>query len=599
MTDFELVREYEPVVRYTDGELFYPSAVDPYLRASSLWLRELKGTPRLLAGPGMLDSGHMSAPQEVPEGHSLYLRFVEAPLSGLAYQQWLLETRHHRFRAAGRMARVPMISRLAGNLLDLSLLVRGTLPGGTTAAAEVASRGLRERDPRRVYYYRTLREGGWTVLHYMFFYHMNNWRSTFFGANDHEGDWEQVFVFLYDAPEGPRPRWLAYASHDFFGDEVRRRWDDPTLTLDGHHPVVYAGAGSHASYFERGEYMMSTAPAALIPAKRVLTFLRRLWTEQLGMGVSREADARITALLSIPFVDYARGDGPAIGPGHEAWTPVEVSDETPWIADYRGLWGLDTRDPLGGERAPSGPKFHRNGTVRRSWYDPVGWAGLDKVLPPQSALAKVEERLAALTVEADTLEIEIEQQRRALRDLAIDEEALRATAHFATLHRGRRGALIRAEAELQSFKARQAEIAEVRSALATYSERIRRGDWGPPDAHLVKFHRPEPALAPLPRAMEVWAAFSAGIAVLLVVLLLLGRPDHWTVWITAVAVAFGGIEAMVSRTLADYLLNLAVLLAAISTVILVYEFWLPLIAIAAMVIVALVIRDNLREVGLG
>ena len=26
-----------------------------------------------------------------------------------------------------------------------------------------------------------------------------------------------------------------------------------------------------------------------------------------------------------------------------------IGDDTPWVRDYRGLWGLDTHDPFGGE----------------------------------------------------------------------------------------------------------------------------------------------------------------------------------------------------------------------------------------------------------
>ena len=52
--------------------------------------------------------------------------------------------------------------------------------------------GLHERP---TYYGRVIRDGGWTVLHYMFFYAMNDWRSAFGGVNDHEGDWEQIMVF--------------------------------------------------------------------------------------------------------------------------------------------------------------------------------------------------------------------------------------------------------------------------------------------------------------------------------------------------------------------------------------------------------------------
>ena len=37
MSDLELLRQYEPILRFTQGELFFPRAVDEYVRACSLW----------------------------------------------------------------------------------------------------------------------------------------------------------------------------------------------------------------------------------------------------------------------------------------------------------------------------------------------------------------------------------------------------------------------------------------------------------------------------------------------------------------------------------------------------------------------------------
>ena len=86
--------------------------------------------------------------------------------------------------------------------------------------------------------------------------------------------------------------------------------------------------------------------------------------------------------LGIPFVDYARGDGRVVGPGAQAqWVADVIDDQTPWVRDYRGLWGLDTEDYFGGERAPSGPRYERNGSIRTAWANPLGWAGLLKVPP--------------------------------------------------------------------------------------------------------------------------------------------------------------------------------------------------------------------------
>ncbi|HRO24659.1 MAG TPA: hypothetical protein PLR07_10240, partial [Promineifilum sp.] len=203
-------------------------------------------------------------------------------------------------------------------------------------------------------------------------------------VNDHEADWEQVFIYLYRDDDGEiKPQWAAYASHDFHGDDLRRRWDDPVLIKEGDHPVIYAGAGSHASFYQPGDYIMGIEPGWISPVKNMFNSLRRFWVETLKQGENEEFVEKVGEIFTIPFVDYARGDGVAIGP-HKSrtWSPVLISEADGWISQYRGLWGLDTRDRMGGERAPAGPMYERSGAIRKSWYDPLGWAGLDKVFPP-------------------------------------------------------------------------------------------------------------------------------------------------------------------------------------------------------------------------
>ena len=73
-----------------------------------------------------------------------------------------------------------------------------------------------------------------------------------------------------------------------------------------------------------------------------------------------------------------------------------VSDEDGWVDRYRGLWGLDTGDRFAGERAPAGPKYTRTGSVRQSWHDPLGFAGLGKVAPAVQAILTLETRIGEL-----------------------------------------------------------------------------------------------------------------------------------------------------------------------------------------------------------
>ncbi|HEX2912364.1 MAG TPA: hypothetical protein VH186_16260 [Chloroflexia bacterium] len=598
INDFILLREYEPVIRYTRGELFFPMAVDPYLKQASLWLRKPNGRRQLLVAEGELDTRKLAQFKDVLKGHTLYLRLVEKPLDALSYQLWLTRPDRPIFKAVGRLARVGIFSRLLDSCFDLSLLLRGRVPGGTRAAAHVKYQQMRATDPRFLYYGKVMREGGYIILHYFFFYAMNDWRTGFYGTNDHEADWEQVFIYLSEeANKPPQPRWVAYASHDFYGDDLRRRWDDPDLHKIDNHPVVYAGAGSHASYFMPGEYLMGVEPAFLRPVKRLLNGLRHFWVERLGQGNPAQVDETYRSLLTIPFIDYARGDGFAIGPGQEQeWSPpVLLTPEMGWVENYRGLWGLDTNDPFGGERAPAGPKYNRDGTVRLAWYNALGWAGLDKVIPPALLEPALESKIDSLKEEYQSLETQIVQKREVTRSLELEVEALKQSAYFFRLKERHEKELGLAQNELLALQARQNELAELLSASQDYLLKLRSGDTGDSQAHLQHKIMPEPPVDKRARVVEIWAAISAGLLLLIVSSLLFLHPARWFTWIVAVGVIFLAIESITMGRLTRFLLNITLFLALITVVVLVKDFWWLGLILGLFGLLITMIFTNLRE----
>jgi hypothetical protein len=175
MNDQALLRRFEPIICFTQGELFFPCAVDEYLRQCSLWLRDGQGHVHQLAEVGQLSTDTLADYRDIPPKSTLYLRFIQEPLNALAYQTWLMQPDRPIFSAPGRLARVGLASRILDTIFDLSLLLRGTVPGGTTAAADLRYREMRQSDPHYVYYGRVIREGGYIILHYLFFYVMNHW----------------------------------------------------------------------------------------------------------------------------------------------------------------------------------------------------------------------------------------------------------------------------------------------------------------------------------------------------------------------------------------------------------------------------------------
>ena len=598
MNDLDLLRKFEPVVCFTDGELFFPCAVDDYIRRCSLWLRNDQGAEEQLAAEGDLTTEKLAQFKEVPADHTLYLRFVGQPMDPIDYQHWQHRPDKPTFLAPGRLARVGLLARILDSLFNLSFIIRGNVPGGTTAGADVKYREMRRQDPRHVYYGRVIREGGYVVLHYLFFYAMNNWRSSFYGVNDHEADWEQVFVYLTEADlGGVVPLWTAYASHDFSGDDLRRRWDDPELhMIKESHPLVYAGAGSHASYFLPGEYLMNIEPEFLRPVKNAIKALRKFWTETLGQGDADENEDRVGSALSVPFIDYARGDGVRIGPGQEhQWSPILLTKDMGWVEDYRGLWGLDTQDPFGGERAPAGPKYNRDGSVRTAWYDPLGWAGLDKVPPPEEAAKQLREHLAGLKQQQQAIEHELTRKREELRQLSLEVQALQATDYLNHLYQSQEEKLNIAQEELQSLYARYSSLEETGKATQSYLAKIERGTLPDPQAHIHHKHLPEPPADEQARIAELWAAVSGGLLLLIYGGLMVLIPSRWLAWTILVGIVFFAIEAAIRGRLANFLLSITVILAVITGVLLVVQLWWVTALIILLVVVFAMIRDNLRE----
>ncbi|KUL28578.1 hypothetical protein, partial [Actinoplanes awajinensis] len=403
-----------------------------------------------------------------------------------------LRERPPHLARASRLAQVGPAARLVDTLNRFSLLFRGSLPGGSAAHSFLLQRDHLEPH-RPVYYGRVLHDDPWIVCQYWFFYSFNNWRSAFGGVNEHEGDWEQVTVYLdgtgvLDQDGLPPARWVVYSAHDEVGDDLRRRWDDPDLTFaEDRHPVVFAGAGSHSGAYLPGDYVITVKPPKL---RGLVTALR--WSARLFAPWSAEDRQNV----GIPYVDYARGDGRSIGPGQdESWQPVRIGEDTPWVRDFRGLWGRDTRDRLGGERGPAGPRYGRDGAVRQSWADPVGWAGLAKVVPNQAAerqLAEIRtkrnnDRLAALDREIDSMR----------HDLAVAAAGLSAAAPEVR-------SLAAAEQKLLGLRMERTRLADEQARMATVWPVVED-----PHAHLLHRRLPmEPATGFLGRARSWWAVLS-------------------------------------------------------------------------------------------
>ncbi|HUH99065.1 MAG TPA: hypothetical protein VLZ89_17020 [Anaerolineales bacterium] len=598
-TDLDILRRFEPVVCFTQGEQFFPTDVDRYVAEASLWAHYPDGRDELLVKQGELTLEKLVQPRPAAFGTVHYLRFIE-PLSlsesaqVLADQGRLRRILKNDFHpGVGRLARGGLLPRVVDALFTLSFLARGRVPAASAAAAEIDYFHMRAHEDKFVYYGRAVRQNGWRVLQYWFFSCYDSWRSGFSGVNDHEADWEMISLYLYEEQGRLIPEWLAYAAHDFHGDELRRRWDDTGQVdfVDG-HPVVYSGAGSHASYYRPGEYQAEVTldlPSWLSWLKTFNQVLDEFWTGPLGQPSINP--------FRIPFVDYARGDGLRIGAGQaKAWSPQVIDESTPWIGQYRGLWGLFARDPISGENAPAGPMYNRDGSPRGSWYDPLGFAGLDKVPPPSDALRILKKNCSEIKKEQRQLEALIPAKAAELDALGMKWKGLEGHPHLAKEYTRLGKEIGVLAADVRNLRRAHSENAVILQSLTERLERLKHGVQDDPRAHITNLNMPVTTRRMrFDRLAESWAAVSLSVLLFGIVALVLLAPGYMGAGLGIILTLFVVLESILRSAFIQTIGLVTALLALISAVILLIHFWFW-IGIGLLLVVAVFLMfQRLRE----
>jgi hypothetical protein len=591
--DLDLLRRFEPILRFNRVELFLPSDTGAYVRACSLWMRADDGSDVKLVEAGTLDLDTLARVGRERQGDTIHLLFVEDPLSRRQYKAWRRAGYGEPMPGSSRFSQVGIVSRIFDALFRLTLLFRGRVPRGSVAAGEITYRE-KIAQAGTPYYGRVTREAGWTILQYWFFYPMNDWRSSFHGINDHEADWENIIIYLSPDGDGELvPRWVAFSSHDAEGDGLRRRADDPDLEWVDGHVVAYPGAGSH-----------SHSPRAMDEAVRVdppvmrgfINGLRRVFRTLTPWQENSSLDAG----LGVPFVDYHRGDGVAIGPGGDReWQPVMIDDDTPWVRDFSGRWGRDTKDRFGGESAPTGPKHERDGIDRVRWEDPLGWAGMHKVDPdPGAAGVAVATRLAEVRERMAQIDGEVDDERRAARREDAEVRALEVDTITRPLADARREEVAARDAAMLALRDERRRLDAERAAL---EQALQSGVPVPtPRAHLgraaaaLEHEEEQPRVRS--RLLRIWAAISTPLIIAIVVWLLVGNyTDYYWVGVMVGVMVILGVESLARGRLLAFLGWAVVVVVGTSVAIGLAREWRFTLAILLLVGALVLLAQNLRE----
>lgn len=185
------------------------------------------------------------------------------------------------------------------------------------------------------------------VLQYWYFYAMNNW-GEMGGFNDHEGDWESVFVFLDKATE--EPQYVAFSAHHNDGDpsnplqydSVRRSWAANDVTVVDDRVHTFVSLGSHAKYGSLGNNGAHVVPAFV----------------ESNFDLVSDNGLNLSVLNIVNLNQF------------------ENSQNINWFNDYQGKWGVDKLLP--GEDGPQGP-LYTNVSGTKRLQEPIAWAGIDTI----------------------------------------------------------------------------------------------------------------------------------------------------------------------------------------------------------------------------
>jgi hypothetical protein len=241
--------------------------------------------------------------------------------------------------------------------------------------------------------------------------------------------------------------------------------------------------------------------------------------------------------------------------------------------------------------------YNRNGTVRRAWYDPVGWSGLDKVTPADEIVVRIEleqERIREQQIQTRTV---VDERATELQSLGVQAAAMRTQPHLYKPYLAHQDRIKELSQEINTLRAQLAADEALLDALTYYAAQLRAGkDPEPLRAHLRRAHRPvsdETLRAGL--LAEYWAAISVGLLMLIFLgLITIGR-QYLALGLLMMIALYAFIEAGFRGRLIRFVTGVTLSAAALSLLVLFYEYFWEIIEGAVLITGVYILWENVRE----
>jgi hypothetical protein len=221
---------------------------------------------------------------------------------------------------------------------------------------------------------------------------------------------------------------------------------------------------------------------------------------------------------------------------------------------------------------------------------------LDKVPPPNRALDHVWERQEELHLRRAELSDVIHQKSRELGRLGVEAHAMRGYPHLRDLRAARQADMARLSEEVDRLRAELTADQALLEALERHAARLAAGEPGPLRAHIRRAYRPAShEELRLSRLAETWAAISIGLMAITFVILVFVLRENPVVGVVALLSLMIFIESSFRRRLSQLITNVTIGLAMVSSLVILYQFFWPIVALAVLVAGGYVVWENVRE----
>jgi len=248
----EKVLQYAPVLYFGRGENFYPMDAADYVAQCSLHLCVGDDEHQLILPPGYARIEHLA---EVTSEHFLVYAdetFID-PEEAARLAEFVDQKREETY-LTWKIDLLEDIRRLYEHIISegltvlrpaISMVTQGKLGEQVFEKALDLYTSVKDNPPTYYYLYvpKVRCNRNMDVLQYWFFYAYNDWATSYEGINDHEGDWEAIFLYFNDITQDEFPVEVLYSFHN---TAKRRPWFS-LKRIEKFSPAAYVALGSHAN----------------------------------------------------------------------------------------------------------------------------------------------------------------------------------------------------------------------------------------------------------------------------------------------------------------------------------------------------------------